>query len=160
MVPAVTLQVDARDKILGRLCSYVAKQALLGKRVVIENAKDAVISGKKRPIYERYLTRQGIHTASNPRRGPFWPHRPDTLLKRTIRGMLPKNSRGKAALKRVHTFISELPEFMKTRYDKLEPWDVPKSAAKRLQYKYITLGNLCMRIGWKKKRHVAGANEA
>ena len=69
--------LDAKDKILGRFCSQVAKKLLYGERVVIINAKDTIISGTKRNIEEKYLDRLNIRTATNPTRGPFWPRRPD-----------------------------------------------------------------------------------
>jgi len=65
--------LDAKNKILGRFCSQVAKKALLGEHIVIINAKDAIISGTKRNIHEKYLAKLNISTATNPRRGPFWP---------------------------------------------------------------------------------------
>ena len=40
--------LDAKNQILGRFCSQVAKRALLGEFIVIVNAKDAIISGNKR----------------------------------------------------------------------------------------------------------------
>ncbi|MHA2430211.1 MAG: uL13 family ribosomal protein, partial [Promethearchaeota archaeon] len=47
------LLLDATDKILGRFCSQAAKKALLGDRVVIINAKHAIISGTKKNIHEK-----------------------------------------------------------------------------------------------------------
>ncbi|MHA1292904.1 MAG: 50S ribosomal protein L13 [Promethearchaeota archaeon] len=146
--------LDARDKILGRFCSYAAKRALFGEYLVIINAKDAIISGSKRNIHENYLAKLNIRTATNPRRGPFWKRRPDTFMRRVIKQMLPrKKIRGKEALKRVHVYISEIPERFKNRYQVLKQEEVPYADKKRLSYynKYITLENLCLRIGWNKK---------
>ena len=110
------LLMDATNKILGRFCSQVAKKALLGERIVIINAKDAIISGSKRNIHEKYLARLNIHTATNPRRGPFWPRRPDTVMRTAIRKMVPrKKLRGKLAIKRVHIYIGDIPERFKNR---------------------------------------------
>ncbi|MGQ4874821.1 MAG: 50S ribosomal protein L13, partial [Promethearchaeia archaeon] len=146
--------VDAKDKILGRLCSQVAKRALLGEKIVIINAKDAIISGKKRNIHEHYLAKLNISTATNPTRGPFWKRRPDTFMRRVIKQMLPrKKIRGKEALKRVHVYISDIPERFKNRYQKLIPLEIYNCDKSRLSYynRYITLENLCERIGWNKK---------
>jgi large subunit ribosomal protein L13 len=143
--------IDARDKILGRLCSQIAKKALLGERVVVINAKDAIISGTKKNIHEEFLKRLNIHTATNPRRGPFWPRRPDKVMRIMIKKMLPrKKIRGKDALKRVHVYISDIPERFKGKYSVLKPVEVKNVDKTRLAYynKYITLENLCSRIGW------------
>ena len=145
--------IDAKDKILGRFCSQIAKRALLGEYIIIINAKDAIISGTKRDIHEKYLAKLNISTATNPRRGPFHERRPDTFMRRVIKQMLPrKKLRGKEALKRVHVYITDIPERFKSRYQKLMPTEINNADKKRLSYynKFITLDNLCQRIGWKK----------
>ena len=144
---------DASNKILGRFCSQIAKKVLLGDYVVIINAKNAIISGTKRDIHEKYLARLNISTATNPRRGPFHERRPDTFMRRVIKQMLPrKKLRGKEAIKRVNVYISDIPERFKNRYQILVPNEISKADKSRLSYynKYITLENLCQRIGWKK----------
>lgn len=145
---------DATNKILGRFCSQIAKKALLGDYIVVINAKDAIISGSKRNIHEEFLAKLNITTATNPLRGPFHERRPDTFMRRVIKQMLPrKKIRGKEALKRVHVFISDIPERFKIKYQKLKPTEVYGADKKRLSYynKFITLENLCLRIGWNKK---------
>ena len=145
---------DASNKILGRFCSQIAKKALLGEYIVIINAKDAIISGTKRNIHERHLAKLKISTATNPRRGPFHERRPDTFMRRVIRQMLPrKKLRGKETLKRIHIYISDIPERFKSRYQSLIPNELNHVSKKRLSYynKFITLENLCQRIGWKKR---------
>lgn len=146
--------IDATDKILGRLCSQVAKKALLGQRIVIINAKNAIISGNKGNIHDTWLARLNIHTATNPTRGPFWPRRPDTLMRKVVKQMLPrKKIRGKDAIKRVHVYVGEIPERFKPRYQKLTPTPIYNADKTRLSYynKFITLENLCVRIGWNKE---------
>ena len=144
---------DAKDKILGRFCSQIAKKALLGEKLVIINAKDAIISGTKSNIHENFLAKLNISTATNPTRGPFWKRRPDTFMRRVIKQMLPrKKLRGKQALRRVHVYISEIPDRFKKRYQKLTPGEISHADKTRLSYynKFITLENLCQRIGWNK----------
>ncbi len=146
--------LDARNKILGRFCSQVAKKALLGEQIVIINAKDAIISGTKSNIHEKYLSKLNISTATNPRRGPFWPRRPDTFMRNVIKKMLPrKKFRGKEALKRIHIYIEDIPERFRHRYKNLTPNEINNADKTRLSYynKFITLENLCLRIGWKKR---------
>ncbi|MFX1599381.1 MAG: 50S ribosomal protein L13 [Promethearchaeota archaeon] len=144
---------DATNKILGRFASQIAKKALLGEYIVIINAKNAIISGKKRDIHEKYLAKLKISTATNPRRGPFHKRRPDTFMRRVIKQMLPrKKLRGKEAIKRIHVYISDIPERFKGKYQKLVHQEILNVDKTRLSYynRYITLENLCQRIGWKK----------
>ncbi len=149
--------MDAKDKILGRFCSQIAKKALLGEYIVIINSKDAIISGSKRNIEEKYLARLNIRTATNPRRGPFHMRRPDTLMKKVIRQMLPrKKLRGKEAIRRVHIYIGDIPERFNNRYQKLIPSGIDNANKSRLSYsnKYITLETLCKRIGWNQREQI------
>jgi large subunit ribosomal protein L13 len=145
--------IDATNKILGRFCSQIAKLALLGHNIVIINAKDAIISGAKNNIHENFLKKLNISTATNPRRGPNWPRRPDTFMRNVIKKMLPrKKFRGKEAYKRVHIYIGEIPQRFQKRYHKLLPMNINNADKKRLSYynKFITLENLCSRLGWNK----------
>ncbi|MFX1494454.1 MAG: 50S ribosomal protein L13 [Promethearchaeota archaeon] len=149
------LLLDATDKILGRFCSQVAKKALLGERIVVINAKHAIISGTKKNIHEKYLNKLNISTATNPTRGPFWPRRPDNFMRNIIKKMLPrKKIRGKEAIKKVHVYIGGIPERFQNRYQKLIPTEIPNAEKRRLSYynRYITLDNLCSRLGWNKNQ--------
>ena len=90
---------DADGMVIGRLASKVAKAALLGDRVVIVNAEKAIITGARRTVIEAYKEKFNIRTSYNPRKGPFHHRRPDKLVRRIVRGMLPyPKPRGKAAL--------------------------------------------------------------
>ncbi len=97
------LVVDAGDCILGRVASEVAQRALDGDRVAIVNAEEAVITGDKEDIFETYRTR--LQMGSD--RGPYYPKRPDTIFKRSVRGMLPyKKPRGREALDNVRVYVA------------------------------------------------------
>ncbi|MFO7794780.1 MAG: 50S ribosomal protein L13 [Promethearchaeati archaeon] len=150
------LLFDATDKILGRFCSQIAKKALLGEHIVIINAKDAIISGNKKDVFENYLAKLNIRTSTNPTRGPFHKRRPDTFMKRVIKQMIPRKTvRGKEAIKRVHVYIGEIPERFKKKYQKLVPRELPNCDKKRLNYynKFVSLEELCDQIGqWKMEK--------
>ncbi|MHA1379053.1 MAG: 50S ribosomal protein L13 [Candidatus Helarchaeota archaeon] len=138
------MNINAEGLILGRLASIVAKKLLLGERVNIINAEKAIISGRKREIIERYKEWLGIRTATAPWRGPFHPRRPDLLLKRTVRGMLPwKKSRGKEAYKRLKAYIG-IPEKLKDK----KIITIEKINLGNIRGSYIKLGELSQEIGW------------
>jgi len=100
------ITIDAENAILGRLASYVVKQALLGKEIEIINCEKIVISGNKKNIEETYLKRRARR--SDKQAGPNYPSSPERALKRTVRGMLPyKKQRGKEALKRIKCYLGE-----------------------------------------------------
>lgn len=92
------LVIDAKDAILGRLASFAAKQALFGKKVIIVNCNEAIVSGKRANIIAEYrIMRQRGGSSLN---GPNFPKHADRLVKRTVRGMMYfRHGRGKDAFK-------------------------------------------------------------
>ncbi|GAH68356.1 unnamed protein product [marine sediment metagenome] len=136
--------IDANNAILGRLCSEVAKHLLDGYAVNIVNCENAIISGKKHSVLNEYRAMHKIHTHTNPRRGPFHPKRPDRLVRRTVRGMLPwKKSKGRTAYHRLITYIG-IPEELSS----LEIIKPKHADANKLDCKKITIGDLCKEFGW------------
>ena len=96
------LIVQARDCIMGRVASQVAERALDGERIAVVNAEDAVITGRKEDVLETYRTRAQLGSD----RGPHYPRRPDAIVKRSIRGMLPyKTTRGREAYENVRVYL-------------------------------------------------------
>lgn len=108
--------VDARGEVLGRLASRVA-QVLRGKHkpqyaphadvgdfVVVVNAADIVLTGAKgeQSLAHRHSGYPGGLTSV-----PFatlLAERPDELVERAVKGMLPKTTPGRAALKRLKVY--------------------------------------------------------
>ncbi len=142
-------KIDATGLILGRLCSHVAKRALLGDKIVITNAKLVEISGNRRQIIDRYQQYKSVKTASNPKKGPFRVGiRPDIFVRKTIKGMLPKNERGKKAISLVHVYITDIPED-KNKYGEFEDYSLGNSyQAVNLGKKSVSVEDLCKVIGW------------
>ncbi len=134
--------INAEDTIIGRLASIVAKRLLSGEKIIIVNAEKALISGNPGSVAKKYLDRYHIKTKSNPLQGPFNPRKPDQILKRTVRGMLPyKKSRGKEAYKRLKVF-NRLPGLFKDQELEVPSGTLlnnPKSS-------YISLGELNKKI--------------
>lgn len=100
--------VDATDQILGRLCSKVAKllrgkykptftpNVDCGDNVIIINADKVRLTGKKWTdrIYLRYTGYPGGQRESTPKSIMAKPNGADRLLRRVVKGMLPKNRLG------------------------------------------------------------------
>lgn len=93
--------IDAEGKILGRLASHVAEGVKDGDEIRIVNSEKAVISGTPEEIFEDYRERRG---SGSKEKGPRFPKAPERMLKRTVRGMLPDNSDGREAFKRLKTY--------------------------------------------------------
>ena len=136
--------IDATDLIRGRLASVVATRLLRGERVAIVNSEKAVITGKKNMIVLRYKSKLQIKTHTAPWKGPFHYRRPDRIVKRTIRGMLPwKKPRGKAAYKRLRVYIG-VPEYL----SQIPIQTVSEAHVKKTESSYITVETLSNEMGW------------
>ncbi len=134
--------VDASGLILGRMSSVVAKRLLAGESVVILNAEKAVLSGKRlsRVNEARLFLEKGY-----PGMGPFHPRRPDQIMRRTIRGMLPRRSaRGQLAYRRLKIFLGVPAEFKEKTFRSL-----PEASANKLKGPYMTIGDYAKEIGYK-----------
>ena len=94
--------VNAEDKVLGRLASEIAGIARDGDEVHVVNAEKAVISGDEKQVKQEYKDRKDRGSRHT---GPHYPKSPARILKRSVKGMLPKNREGREALSRVKTYI-------------------------------------------------------
>ncbi|AJT16326.1 Rpl16bp [Saccharomyces cerevisiae YJM1208] len=146
--------IDAKDHLLGRLASTIAKQVLNGQKIVVVRAEALNISGeffRNKLKYHDFLRKA---TAFNKTRGPFHFRAPSRILYKAIRGMVShKTARGKAALERLKIF-----EGIPPPYDKKKRVVVPQALrVLRLKpgRKYTTLGKLSTSVGWKYEDVVA-----
>ena len=95
--------IDGDGLLLGRMASLVAKRALSGEEIAIVNAEKTVISGSRARVLANYGQKRQRGSREG---GPFFPRRPDHIVKRTIRGMLPyKRPAGRDALSRVKVYV-------------------------------------------------------
>ena len=134
--------INAEDAIIGRLASVVAKRILLGENIIIVNAEKGLISGDPGSIAKKYLQKYHIKTKSNPLQGPFYPRKPEQIMKKTIRGMLPyRKARGKEAYKRLKVFANFPSIFQEKEIE------IPvKSHRNNPKSSYISLGELYTKI--------------
>lgn len=141
---ASRVYVDATNQIAGRLCSKVAKLILTGKGVSVVNAEKALISGARQAVMTEWMQRLEIASRVNPIYGPIHPRRPDTILRRMVRGMVPRRKpKGPAAMKRLRVYIG-VPERLKamhfTRFEDAQ--------ATRPIPVYVTVKELSKNLGW------------
>lgn len=142
--PNKQIVVDGTNLIAGRLCSNVAKLLLNGNRVSIVNCEKIMLSGNRTNIIDEYRKFLEISSILHPKHGPFHPRRPDTIISKMIRGMLPKKKpSGQAALKRLRAYIgvpSELKSFEKIQFD--------KAKIRKSNSYYTSMAELGQTVGW------------
>lgn len=92
--------IDATGGVMGRIAAHSAKQALLGKEIIIVNCNDVLITGRREVILEKYSSL--VKKGGSGLKGPKIPRIPERIMKRVVRGMLShKQGRGNDALERV-----------------------------------------------------------
>jgi large subunit ribosomal protein L13 len=133
--------INAENLILGRMASVIAKQLLEGETITVVNAEKAVLSGRKK---SRVREAKDYLEVGHPKKGPFHYRKPDRIVRRTVRGMLPyKKPKGKDAYKRLVVCIGTPEELQDQKMDTLAEAD-----AQKLTCPYFTLGELAKEIGW------------
>lgn len=133
--------IDASGLILGRMASMVAKRLLQGENIVIVNAERSTLSGKR---LSRIKEAREFLEVGHPGKGPFHPRRPDRIVQRTIRGMLPRRiPKGQRALRRLRVYLGVPDEFKDAKMETL-----PQASATKLKGPYFTLGEFAKEIGW------------
>ncbi|MBS3127631.1 50S ribosomal protein L13 [Candidatus Woesearchaeota archaeon] len=136
--------IDAKEALVGRLATVVAKAALLGDTIKIINCEQAVVSGTKQHILQRAVQyyQRGIHT-----KGPFVSRLPDRYVRRIIRGMLPhKQPKGIAAYRRIMCYMG-IPEDLKTKTIE----NISEAHVSKLRGTgYLTIQEICTSLGGKR----------
>lgn len=131
--------IDATGHIIGRLSSAVAKRLLNGENVVIVNAEKALITGRRGWLLDEFRHRR---ERGSQRKGPFYPRRPDRILWRSIRGMIPyQQPRGREAMKRLRVYVA-VPGAVKDA-----PLERVPGADRIRTVRYMTLGEVSERLG-------------
>jgi large subunit ribosomal protein L13 len=134
--------IDAEGLILGRMASVVAKRLLEGERIEIVNAEGAVVSGKRKQVIKE---RKEFLEVGGHKSGPIHYRKPNAIVRRTVRGMLPRRKpRGRDAYGRLRVHIGVPREL-----DGVEAESIEDAHVDRLRGRYITVGEIAKNIGWK-----------
>ena len=137
---SVTL-INADGLILGRMSSKVAKRLLNGEKVIIVNVEKAVLSGKKK---SKVAEAKEFLEVGAPRKGPFHYRRPDRILRKIVRGMLPfKKPKGKRAYRKLKVFMG-IPQDLEGQ----QMITLKEAQAAKLKGPHFTLAELAEEIGW------------
>jgi len=135
--------VDATNHIAGRLCSYVAKLLLQGNKVVILNAEKSMLSGNRYSAIRQWHEYLEIGSIVHPEHGPYHARRPDRIITRMIRGMVPKEkAKGIDAMKRLRVYIGVPKDYERSKMKGFEDAKIRKPSAY-----YLSMKELSMSIG-------------
>ena len=139
MIVLMSMIIDGKNAILGRLSTEVAKRLLKGEEVTVINASKIIITGNPKQILGKYIARR---QRGSTEKGPYFPKTPEMIVRRTIRGMLPyKTSRGREAFKRLRVYV-DVPGELKG--------DITSLPAKEVKANFLTVEKLASLIGWKR----------
>lgn len=129
----MTKIIDGTNAVLGRLASYVAKEALKGEEFVILNSEKVIITGNKKNIKEIFERKRG--RVGSGQKGPKHSRSSEKIVKRTIRGMLPnhREGRGREAFRKIKCYVGVPKEFQNLKTIK---------AGKDRHSKFIQVGEI------------------
>merc|ERR1711965_818231 len=150
--------IDGRGHLMGRLASFVAKEALNGQKVVVVRCEELVISGSFIRNKLKLLMKRTKRMNTNPKKGPFHHRSPADMFIRVMRGMLPhKQYRGSAAFHRIKC-VEGVPEPFNSMKRMVVP-DALRVTRLRPGRKFAHLGKLASELGWGYKDVVAQYEE-
>ncbi len=133
--------VNAEGLVLGRMCSKLAKRLINGEEIIIVNVEKIIISGKKK---SKVAEAKEFLEVGAPMRGPFHSRRPDRIVRKTVRGMLPwPQPKGKSAYKRLRVYMGVPSELKGQKMETVE-----QALATNLKGPHFTLAELATEIGW------------
>ncbi|MDH3353195.1 MAG: uL13 family ribosomal protein [Nanoarchaeota archaeon] len=96
---------DGADAVFGRLASIVAKELLKGNSVDIINCEEIIVSGDKKLFAKKIMAKREMGSGGS-MKGPKYIRVADRLVKRMIRGMLPRDRmKGQDAIRRLKCHI-------------------------------------------------------
>jgi len=112
--------IDGKNAVLGRMASYVAKEALKGEEIVIVNCGQVIITGGEVNLKKEFEEKRSRFGASQ--KGPKHSKTSEKIVKRVIRGMLPdhRQGRGRIAWKKIKCFVNIPKEFQEIKKIKME----------------------------------------
>jgi len=107
--------IDGKNAVMGRLASYVAKEALNGEEIAIVNCEQVIITGSRRVVREEFEKKRG--RVGSGQKGPKHSRDAQMIVKRAIRGMMPNHrfGRGKVAFGRIKCYVGVPKEFEKEK---------------------------------------------
>ena len=96
---------DGEDAVFGRLASVVAKDLLKGDEVDVINCEKIIVSGDKKLLVKKILQKREMGSGGS-MKGPKYPRVADRLVKRMIRGMLPRDrAKGRDAFRNLKVYV-------------------------------------------------------
>ncbi len=139
--------INASNLIAGRMASIIAKRLLNGEKIIVINAEKAVLSGRKSSRLKEFKASLEIVGRANPKYGPKHYRSPDLILRRIIRGMLPRDkAKGRNAYKHLKIFAGSPSDI-----GNKETQTLPEAAVSESNYNYVYLGKIAKEIGWKEE---------
>ncbi len=129
--------IDATDTSMGKIGTYVAREAMRENKVFVVNSEKAIISGNKEHTIAKWKNRRA--KGGSALKGPYHSKDPEKILKRAIRGMLPnyRVGRGNEAWKRIRCHNKVPVEYKDQEL---------KSIKRKLPIKFITIKELSSKL--------------
>ena len=116
-------------------------------KIVIVNAEKTILTGKYLSRLKEFTAYLEIVGRSNPKYGPHHPRSPNAILRRTIRGMLPRDkAKGRKAYRYLKVYTG-----LPSNIDNNKIQEITTAKISESTYRYIYLSKISEEIGWKKE---------
>jgi large subunit ribosomal protein L13 len=117
---------------------------LKGDSIVILNAEKAMLSGNRYSTIREWHEYLEIGSITHPEHGPYHARRPDRIITRMVRGMVPKEkAKGVNAMKRLRVYIGIPKNYEGSKMKEFDDAKIRKPAAY-----YLSVRELAKSIGW------------
>jgi len=147
MVFEKLIVIDGKNHLAGRLAAIVAKELLLGQKIVVTRCEKINLSGslyRNKLKFFAWLKKKHL---TNPKRGPYHRRSPVGLFNRMVRGMIKyKTKRGEEALKRLQCFEGVPHQYHKTK--RMVCRHAYRAVCLKPFRDFCTLGELGRVVGW------------
>ncbi|MDD3084073.1 MAG: 50S ribosomal protein L13 [Candidatus ainarchaeum sp.] len=102
--------INAEGLVAGRLASKIAKKAINKETITIINAEKAIIVGTRNSIMPKFEQRVNASVKSNPHYGPKYDRIPSKMLRKIIKGMLPRRKKTAEKIIKQITIYNSIPK--------------------------------------------------
>ena len=131
--------VNADGMVFGRLASIVAQKLLSGTNIEVYNIEKVLLTGNLEDILSKYRERLNYKAKGNPYKGPKYSKMPHLIFRKAVKNMLPhQKTRGREALHKLKVHIGMPSGLNGVSYNE---------AKLKKGLKYVTLGEVCKRLG-------------
>lgn len=152
------LIIDAKEHVVGKLATFVAKHLLEGQKIIVINTENLVLTGPIERGIQRFKEYLNKRRLTKPEHGQKHHRSPSLFFQRAVRRMVPKRIvKGKRALSLLTIYESCPDDLINSDWMNC-PKALLKNTADPIR-KFYHLKNLLIKYGWKYSKETEEQNQ-